>query len=145
MRLEARIARFAPIAVVVLIALSIDPNPRGPLAVAVDLWLAGHDAEAQGWERRAEDELRDLGIDPATLALGFDLSPVAHPGSRDRVLAALDRLARDDRAKALLEALWLARSGDRGAARDRLVSHPEGNRVPRWRELFAALSPPDPR
>lgn len=142
MRVDRRALRFVAIAAVVLAALSIDPNPRGPLAIAADLWLRGHDEEAARWERRAAGELRDSGIEPSSLALSLDLSPVANPGSRARLDAVLDRLARDDRAKALFRALWSARAGDRVSARVHLESRPEDFLFPRWSRLLAATGAP---
>lgn len=139
MRVDRRALRFVAIAAVVLAALSIDPNPRGPLAIAADLWLRGHNEEAARWERRAAGKLRDSGIEPSSLALSLDLSPVANPGSRARLDAVLDRLARDDRAKALFRALWSARAGDLPSAQDAFSTWRGDDELPRKRALARAF------
>ncbi len=128
----------ALMSVLVLTALSVDPEPRGPLAIAADLWLLGHDAEARRSFARGEVALIDAGVDPSRFTLSLDLTPRGH-GDSDRAFALLDRLARDDRSKAVYRALWFARAGDREAARNALPALPSGQAPRRLLDLVAAL------
>jgi hypothetical protein len=139
-----------------LAALLVDPDPRGPLTHAANAWQQDTDDVAAEWFARAVPRLRGLGVDPATLVLPtepFDshgaLAVIAwpEPSGDARLRVALDRLARDDAAKAILGALHLARTGRREEARERLAPHTA--RSARIAALHAALAdaeiPPDVR
>lgn len=138
-------ARVLLLSSLVLAMLCVDPNPRGPLAVAADLWLTGHDDEAERWQQRAVDALRAARVDPASLTLSTDFSIGANVEERHRLEVALDRLAKDDRAKVLYRALWLARCGSLESAYATLAAREQDRSIPRWRALLHALRPKDPR
>jgi hypothetical protein len=121
-RITRHVVRFLAVAGVVVASLAIDPDPRGPLAIAADLWLSGHDAAATRWFERAVPALETAGIDPRNIRLSLDLDATATEDESTTLATQLDRLARDDRAKTLYTALYLARRGDRIAARERLAT-----------------------
>lgn len=142
---STRWTRVVLLGALVLATLSVDPNPRGPLAIAADLWLAGHDDEAERWQQRAVGALRELHVDPASLSLSTDFSMGANVEERQRLEVALDRLAKDDRAKVLYRALWLARCGNLESAHAALAAREQDRSIPRWRVLLHALRPKDHR
>lgn len=138
--------RFAFLGLTTLIAaaLRIDPNGRGPLAFAVEYWLAEQDDQSRCEFERAASTLAALSIDSRFIALpttvdASAIAPIAGSIDLEALRTALDRVSRDDRASDLLYSLALARRGDPAAARTRIGRWLAANPPARLSTLGAML------
>ena len=141
-----RALAFTALLALIAAFLRADPNARGPLAYAVDYWLAGQDERASAEFERAAKILEGLAIDrrfielPATIDASA-IAPIEGVLDLETLRIALDRCCRDGRSTALLTALALARSGDPQRAEANLKRAALEPAHPRILALMATLAP----
>lgn len=141
-----RATTFTAVLALIVSLLRSDPNARGPLAYAVEYWLAGQDERASAEFERAAMILEGLAIDrrfielPATIDASA-IAPIEGVLDLEALRIALDRCCRDERSAALLTALALARSGDPQRAEANLKRAAQEPAHPRIQALMATLTP----
>lgn len=117
------------------LSVSVDPDPRGPLAAVADLWLAGHDDLARAYLAEQEAHLARHGLRAADLGLK---TPPAAP-QHALLDVYLARELRDDGARALFRAIALCARGERAAARAEAARLCRLRDTPRARVLLRSL------